>query len=204
MNVVFIHGAWASKDSFNYISQFILPEINKYFFEYDCQKDDFNTIVDKLGSWISKNIQGPIIFVGHSLGGLIALKTANTYCKEITKGVLTISSPVKGIYMNPMIKPYMIMRAPILNSILSNSNLIRKINSMEYEFPILSVVSVGKFSPLHIGDSDGVLPLSSQTWKPKTDHFKQIRFENGHTEVLLNSNFEKFMKDSITEKGLVI
>ncbi len=188
MNIVFVHGAWATKESFNYIA----PDLkhNKYFFEYDCQKNNFLQICEKLKDFTKYMLDDErVVFVGHSLGGLISLYTAQTYFPDACNGVMTISSPVKGIYINPLIRPFMYLRSPILNEVSPDSNIIRSINKFEYEFPIVSVVSVSSFSPAHIGESDGVLPVTAQMWKPKTkETFEITKINNSHNEILLTKS----------------
>lgn len=204
MNIVFVHGAWATKDSFNYMSQFVSDEHSKYFFEYDCQISNFADITHNLFMFVIENIgkNKPVIFVGHSLGGLISIYTAKKYFEKDCFGVMTISSPMKGIYLNPIIRPYMEMRAPILGEISPSRSIITETNRNTYDFPILSILTVTKFSPMHIGESDGVLSLTAQKWKPKTKEYKEIKLKNSHNEVLLSNNFKKIMMFGLGKEKL--
>ena len=78
MTLVYIHGASATSESFNYIRQHIGGE--DIVINYDSRNGFENNLKD-----IQKQLQGikDIFFVAHSLGGIYSLHLANSMPKHL-------------------------------------------------------------------------------------------------------------------------
>jgi pimeloyl-ACP methyl ester carboxylesterase len=91
MNLVYIHGASATGDSFNYIRQH-LNHPSEIVIEYnsqngfDCNLDDMKNIIVNINH---------VVFVCHSLGGIYALHLAAAFPDRVL-GAVTMSTPDGG------------------------------------------------------------------------------------------------------------
>ena len=91
MNLVYIHGASATGDSFNYIRHH-LNHHDESVIEYDSQ-NGFDRNLDDMKRIVCNIKQ--IVFVCHSLGGIYALHLADAFPQNVL-GAVTLSSPYGG------------------------------------------------------------------------------------------------------------
>ena len=181
-NYLFIHGAFASKHSFNYIEHKI-GALGKLWvcqhLEYDSHTENVFDIVER-GKEILNDNNFEITIVGHSLGGLIALSLAS---EKNVKKVVTISSPLSGIDISPLFAPYLLINCPLLVDVLPQSKFIRDIKRKDFNIPINVISTEVNFYPVIPEPSDGVVTVKSQTsWVPKDATIDIINAS--HHEVL--------------------
>lgn len=88
-NILAIHGAYSSPNSFNYLKS-QLPEYKWKFADYSTKTTGLSDIVKS----INDSINEPVHLVGHSLGGIIAL---NLYTNRYVSSITTLASPLGGV-----------------------------------------------------------------------------------------------------------
>lgn len=170
-----VHGLNSSHTSFAYMAKELksAAKIN-----YKSTQPLADSIIQ-----VSKQLpkKGPLVLVGHSLGGVIAMQLAILGMHDIQK-VITISSPLGGsrfaAYMR-WIAPGM----PILNDIAPFSTAIQLFQEAEPVCPVLSIISTAGHLPMVSFElNDGVVTISSQKALP---YAKKIEVKANHFEVLM-------------------
>jgi hypothetical protein len=186
-NLFLIHGAWCSKNSFNYIVKKVLDDtkVGKiHCFEYDCQTESVDSILGRAKTLLrsmSKNGLKTVV-AGHSLGGLFALKLSQNECVHKT---ITLASPLSGLEsLNLFVHYYMLYRTPIFKHLTPTSKFITSLHLKDYSRnPIECLVACSGYNPMIPVPSDGVVPVASQTnWTPKGATVKLVK--KCHSEIL--------------------
>lgn len=190
MTAVYIHGASATGDSFNYIrSHFKVKD--EIVIEYDSVYG-FNNNLDDMKK-IIKNVND-IQFICHSLGGIYALHLADTFPDQVQKAV-TIATPYGGAEIADYAK-YFLPFNRLMNDIGPNSDPIRAANRISIKHPWLNIVSTRGNSPWILHPNDGVVTLKSM--KYRTD----MQFEELHTnhyEIVMSSDTVSIIKNFINK-----
>lgn len=187
----FIHGAWASPASFNYLISKLEDKYPTTVFGYDCQTQTINEVISaaKNHLFVVTKPTDKVIVVGHSLGGLIAVSLEK---EERVSQVVTLASPLSGIKINRMLEWFLAYKAPVIHSIATHSNFLADLHSSTYTKPINILMSTAGFNPTISEPNDGVIPLSSQdTWVPHTaiinfihaNHFEILQHEDTLIEL---------------------
>lgn len=185
-NLVLIHGAWCSKQGFNYITKKVLDDTNVgniHCFEYDCQKETMAQIVHraKLQLYeVSKNGLKTVV-VGHSMGGLIALKLSQ---RSIVSRAITLAAPLSGLKVNRWLHTFLLWHAPILRDIVPDSTFIRNLHKKPFDkTPIDVLVANEGFNPMIYEPSDGVVTIDTQMrWVPPGATLYTVKAN--HSEIL--------------------
>lgn len=195
IDLFLLPGAWSSGTSFNFmVSVFSKhPKVDKiHVLNYDFLSEEIPSVTDRAIKLL-QDINNKAVVVGHSLGGIIALNISN---HENVQGILTISSPLAGIKMNPLIMIYLNHYIPKFNEIVEKSNIIKDIHNKEYTKPMTMLVSTVGFNPFIFEPNDGIVTVISQTkWKPENARMKMIGAS--HHEILQHS-------DTIVELGRLL
>ena len=179
MNIVYIHGNYATADSFNCI-RLKLMAYNGITLEYDSGQgfySNFERMIAKLQDM--KNI----FFVAHSLGGIYALHLANKLRDKVL-GAVTMSTPYGGSWAAQAVK-YMLPFSRVLRDIEPHSQPIMDGNAIEITHPWINIVTRRGHSPFMLEANDGVVTLQSMR------HRKDMRLidvSSNHFEVLLNDD----------------
>lgn len=187
----FIHGAWASPASFNYLIDKLKPKYDTAVFGYDCQKQSMEEIVSaaKNHLWMATRPLDKVIVVGHSLGGLVAMALEK---EERVSEVVTIASPLSGVPMNRMLEWFLSHKAPIIRNITTHSLFLADLQNQKYTKPINIIMATAGFNPAMSEPNDGVLPITSQdSWVPHTavltyvhaSHFDVLQHDDTLTEL---------------------
>lgn len=187
----FIHGAWASPASFNYLKDKLEDKYGIAVFGYDCQSQSLEEIITSAKTHLSVVTKSSdnVIVVGHSLGGIIAVALEK---EERVSQVVTIASPLSGIRMNRMLEWFLTYKAPVISSITTHSNFLASLHSETYTKPVNILMSTAGFNPMINEPNDGVIPLTSQdTWVPHTaiisfihaNHFDILQHEDTLVEL---------------------
>lgn len=177
MNVVYIHGASATGDSFNYIrDQLNYP--NETIIEYNSQNgfdqnlSDMKSVIDTLSD---------VVFVCHSLGGIYALHLADAFPEQIL-GAVTLSTPYGGAESADYAK-YFLPFSKLLRDIGPNSRPMKTAGQIKIQHPWLNVVTTRGDSPWIMQPNDGVVTVSSMR------HRKEMQFTElyiNHYEVVMS------------------
>ena len=189
MHIVFLHGAWSSSKSFNFVIQnlglttgFSTPSYNT--------KASFDSNLDYL--FEETRSYDEVFFVGHSLGGIYALHLSDIFDKRCVGGV-TIATPYGGIesssffrFMYPM-EPVFKYLSPSSRTVWYNSFAKRPDNWTQ-------IVCKSCGVPWIREDNDGVVTKSSQTWLSNMNYHE---LDCGHHEVLQDPRTVELIKSKI-------
>ena len=178
MLVIYIHGATATAQSFNYIRQSIKAQ--DLLLEYDSE-NGFQNNLEKMCDVIKSHRDSKIFFIGHSLGGIYSLSLAAEF-KKRTVGGVTISTPYGGSEVAPFLK-YFVPFNRLLKEIGPTSPPILHVQKIKINQPWCNIVTVRGNSPWIAAPNDGVVTLASQK---KHDDFEYIEVEANHYEVLMS------------------
>jgi esterase/lipase len=183
-NVMMIHGAWSSRDSFNHITKMIEMYLESYvrhiiYLEYNPNNESVYDAVQKANKELSSDDTETLV-IGHSLGGLIALHVSD---HKNCYRVITMASPLSGIKINRMFRPFLYARAPILADIAPDSDFVRGLKKKTYEKRVDSLITTRGYNPLMTEKSDGVVSIETQeAWLPSTAVATYV--SNNHYEIL--------------------
>lgn len=174
MDIVAIHGAWSGPVSFNYLRSAVNGQWRTV--RYDPLSEDIETIVDRLAG----DLNTPCLLVGHSLGGILALRLHD---HPMVESIVTIASPLAGLQLNIIQKVLSLSR--IIADISTDSSCIRQMHAHSYTKPVRHLIATTGFNPFIYEPNDGVLPLKSQTgWTcgPTVD------IATNHYEIMLHEH----------------
>jgi pimeloyl-ACP methyl ester carboxylesterase len=188
MNIVYIHGASATGDSFNYIRQHlnypdeIVIEYNSQN-GFDCNLADMKNIISNTNN---------VVFVCHSLGGIYALHLASAFPDQVL-GAVTISTPYGGAESADYAK-YFLPFNRLLQDIGPNSDPIKTANRIRLQHPWLNIVTTRGDSPWIVQPNDGVVTINSMR------HRSEMQFEElyiNHYEVVMSPKTVDIIKEFV-------
>ena len=159
MQLVYIHGASATCESFNYIRSHItgLPEI---IVEYNSSNGFDRNLADMI-----QQLQGVnrMLFVCHSLGGIYALHLAEEFRHQVV-GAVTLSTPYGGAESADYAK-YFLPFSRLLRDIGPSSAPITSSNAIKIQHPWLNIVTTRGDSPWIMQPNDGVVTVASLSFR---------------------------------------
>jgi pimeloyl-ACP methyl ester carboxylesterase len=187
MTLVYIHGASATGESFNYIRKHIGGA--DIVINYDSRNGFENNLKIMQEQLAPMN---DIFFIGHSLGGIYSLHLANLLPKQ-TLGAVTLSTPYGGAEVADYVQ-YFLPFSRLMRDIGPSSWVMKQANRIKIQHPWTNVVTVKGQSPFMIEPNDGVVTIISQ--KHHSD-MELIEIEYNHYEVVLNEKVINIIKDKI-------
>jgi pimeloyl-ACP methyl ester carboxylesterase len=189
MKLVYIHGANATSESFNYIREHIggadlvLNYASSAGFENNLQ--DLTEQISDLSD---------IFFIAHSLGGVYALHLANAMPNQVL-GAVTLSTPYGGVCEADFAKYFMPFNR-LMRDIGPASWPMRRAHEIKIIHPWCNIVSTRGAVPWISGPNDGVVTQESQRGHPDMD-FVEVAFN--HYEILLNQRVVRIIKQRIRQ-----
>jgi len=191
MILVYIHGASATSESFNYIKSKIGSGI-------DIDYDSGNGFANNLASMkLSLMNTQDIFFIAHSLGGIYSLHLANHMPKQVL-GAVTMSTPYGGAEVADYAK-YFIPFSRLMRDIGPASEPMRQAHKIKVQHPWTNIVTMKGQSPWMLAPNDGVVTISSQRAHPDME---LIEVDYNHYEVVLADSVVDIIKQRInTHKG---
>ena len=178
MLTIYIHGATATAQSFNYIRNSVKgPDL---LLEYDSE-NGFQNNLDAMGKSIAEHSDQALFFIGHSLGGIYALSLAEIFSQR-TYGGVTISTPYGGSEVAPFLK-YFVPFNKLLKEIGPTSPPIIHAAEIVLSVPWCNLVTTRGSSPWISIPNDGVVTVESQRKHPGFDY---INIVANHYEVLMD------------------
>ena len=186
MKLVYIHGANATSESFNYIRDKLGQGID---INYDSRNGFENNLKDMLAQL--KDVKD-LAFVAHSLGGVYALHIANTLPNNVS-GAVTISTPYGGAEVADYVQ-YFLPFSRLMRDIGPSSWAMRQADRIKIQHPWTNIVTVKGQSAFMHEPNDGVVTIASQKHH---DDMELVEVEYNHYEVVLSDKVIDIIKKRI-------
>lgn len=178
MLLVYIHGASATSESFNYIREHIGG--NDMVINYDSRNGFEKNLADMRYQLTDKN---NVFFICHSLGGVYALHLANDIPDQIT-GAITLSTPYGGAEIADVAK-YFMPYSRLLRDIGPSSWAMRHADKIKIQHPWTNIVTTQGNSPWVSQPNDGVVTIASQ--RQHVQGMELVEMDYNHYEVVLSN-----------------
>jgi len=186
MTLVYIHGASATSESFNYIRSKLGTGID---INYDSRNGFENNLEDmKAQLKDSKNIA----FVAHSLGGIYSLHLANAMPEKVL-GAVTLSTPYGGAEVAEFAK-FFLPFSRLMRDIGPSSWAMKQAKQIKIQHPWTNVVTLRGQSPFIPEANDGVVSIASQ--RHHSD-MELVDVEYNHYEVVLSDQVIDIIKERV-------
>jgi pimeloyl-ACP methyl ester carboxylesterase len=186
MQLVYIHGANATSESFNYIR-------SKLGSGTDLNYDSRNGFQNNLAAMkLSLMTAEQIVFVAHSLGGIYALHLADSMPERVS-GAITLSTPYGGAEVADYAQ-YFLPFSRLMRDIGPSSWAMRHADKIKIRHPWTNIVTVKGQSPFIVEPNDGVVTIRSQ--KCHID-MELVEVDYNHYEVVLSDEVIKIIKDRL-------
>jgi esterase/lipase len=190
MNLVYIHGANATSESFNYIKSKLGGGLD---LSYDSRNGFENNLKD-MQSTLSNHTD--IVFIAHSLGGIYSLHLANSMPMSV-KGAVTLSTPYGGAEVADYAQ-YFLPFSRLMRDIGPSSWVMKQARNIKIQHPWTNIVTVKGQSPFMSEHNDGVVTIASQ--KHHAD-MELIEVDYNHYEVVLAEPVIKIIKERVKKFG---
>ena len=186
MTLVYIHGASATSESFNYIRSKLGSGID---INYDSRNGFENNLKE-----MQAQLEGvtDIAFVAHSLGGVYSLHLANAIPTQV-KGAVTLSTPYGGAEVAEVVK-FFLPFSRLMRDIGPSSWAMKQADRIKIQHPWTNIVTVKGQSPFMHEPNDGVVTIASQ--KHHKD-MELIEVDYNHYEVVLAESVVKIIKERV-------
>ena len=186
MKLVYIHGASATSESFNYIRSKLGDGIAVNYDSRNGFENNLEAIKEQIGK--TKDV----FFIAHSLGGIYALHLANAIPKQVL-GAVTLSTPYGGAEVADVAK-YFLPFSRLMRDIGPSSWVMKQANNIKIQHPWTNVVTVRGQSPFMTEANDGVVTISSM--KHHAD-MELVEVDYNHYEVVLSDQIVDIIKERI-------
>jgi pimeloyl-ACP methyl ester carboxylesterase len=186
MNLVYIHGASATSESFNYIRSKLGDGIA---INYDSRDGFENNLKDILAQLADIK---DIAFVAHSLGGIYALHIANAIPSQVL-GAVTLSTPYGGAEVADYAQ-YFLPFSRLMRDIGPSSWAMKQASKIKIQHPWCNIVTTAGKSPFMLADNDGVVTIVSQKHHADMD---LVSVDYNHYEVVLSDQVVELIKERV-------
>ena len=190
MNLVYIHGANATSESFNYIRSKLGDGID---INYD-SRNGFENNLNDMQSTLQNHKD--LVFVAHSLGGIYSLHLANSM-PEFVKGAITLSTPYGGAEVADYVQ-YFLPFSRLMRDIGPSSWVMKQASKIKIQHPWTNIVTVKGQSPFMHEANDGVVSISSQ--KHHAD-MELVEVNYNHYEVVLSDEVVGLIEERVKKFG---
>ena len=187
MKYLYIHGANATSQSFNYIRDRLSGD--DVIFDYQSSAGfayNLESMCEEIGD------HEDLFIIAHSLGGIYALNLANRFPDKVL-GAVTISTPYGGCRSAEIAK-WMMPHTQLFKDVAPTSSIIRSTMSLPLQHPWTQIVSTRGRSPWMLQDNDGVVTCQSMRARPDME---LIDLELNHYEVIQSPSTVKIILDKI-------
>jgi len=186
MTLVYIHGASATSESFNYIRSKLGKGIDINYDSRNGFKNNLAEIIEQLA-----DVQD-MAFIAHSLGGIYALHVANAMPEQVV-GAVTLSTPYGGAEVAEYAK-YFLPFSRLMRDIGPNSWAFEQADRIKIQHPWTNVVTVKGQSPFMLAHNDGVVTIASQKHH---EDMELVEVDYNHYEVVLAEPVVKIIKERV-------
>ena len=175
MRLVYIHGANATSESFNYIKSKLGDGVA---INYDSRNGFENNLKDMQS--ILQDCKD-IVFIAHSLGGVYSLHLANLLPTNV-KGAVTLSTPYGGAEVADYAQ-YFLPFSRLMRDIGPSSWVMKQASRIKIQHPWTNIVTVKGQSPFMHEPNDGVVTIASQKHH---EDMELVEVDYNHYEVVLS------------------
>jgi len=186
MKLVYIHGANATSESFNYIKSKLGSGLD---LNYDSRNGFENNLKDMQSTLQSYK---DIVFIAHSLGGIYSLHLANSMPSAI-RGAVTLSTPYGGAEVADYAK-YFLPFSRLMRDIGPSSWVMKHASRIKIQHPWTNIVTVKGQSPFMHEPNDGVVTIASQQHH---GDMELVEVDYNHYEVVLADPVIKLIKERL-------
>lgn len=184
MTLVYIHGASATSESFNYIRSKLGEGIDINYDSRNGFENNLNEMIEQL-----KDVKD-MVFVAHSLGGVYSLHIANAMPKQVL-GAVTLSTPYGGAAVADVVK-YFMPFSRLMRDIGPSSWAMKQANNIKIQHPWTNIVTVKGQSPFLAEHNDGVVTIASQKYH---EDMELIEVDYNHYEVVLSDEVVEIIQN---------
>jgi pimeloyl-ACP methyl ester carboxylesterase len=185
MQLVYIHGASATSESFNYIrSKIGRKDMTVNYDSRNGFENNLGAIKEQIGK--AKDV----FFIAHSLGGIYALHLANAIPTQVL-GAVTLSTPYGGAEVADFAK-YFLPFSRLMRDIGPSSWVMRQADRIKIQHPWTNVVTVQGQSPFIAEPNDGVVTIASM--KHHAD-MELVEVDYNHYEVVLSDRIVDIIRE---------
>ena len=188
MKLVYIHGASATSESFNYIKSKIGDGIAVNYDSRNGFENNLEAIKEQIGK--TKNV----FFIAHSLGGIYSLHLANAIPKQVL-GAVTLSTPYGGAEVAEFAQ-FFLPFSRLMRDIGPSSWVMKQANKIKIQHPWTNVVTVRGQSPFMAEANDGVVTIASM--KHHAD-MELVEVDYNHYEVVLSDQIVDIIKERVNK-----
>jgi pimeloyl-ACP methyl ester carboxylesterase len=186
--VIFIHGLNSSSLSFSFISLSTgIPNTNVDYISQQRLEASISQVLKQIPK------KEPVILVGHSLGGVIAMNIALLGVRDVQK-ICTISSPLGGSKAAVYAR-WVVSGLPVLTDITPGSDFILPLKKHAAPCPVLSIISTGGSLPTSTEPNDSVVTVASQSALP---YAVKIKVKANHFEILMHERVADLVHEYVT------
>ena len=186
MTLVYIHGASATSESFNYIRSKLGAGI-------DINYDSRNGFENNLKSMQEQLVNvKDMAFVAHSLGGVYSLHIANAMPQQV-KGAVTLSTPYGGAEVAEFAK-FFLPFSRLMRDIGPSSWAMKQAKQIKIQHPWTNIVTTKGQSPFIIEPNDGVVTIASQKHH---EDMELLEVDYNHYEVVLSDQVVGLVKERV-------
>jgi len=188
MKLVYIHGASATSESFNYIKNKIGDGIAVNYDSRNGFENNLSAIKEQIGK------TNDVFFVAHSLGGIYALHLANAIPNQVL-GAVTLSTPYGGAEVAEFAK-FFLPFSRLMRDIGPSSWAMKQASKIKIQHPWTNVVTVKGQSPFMAEANDGVVTISSMKHH---EDMELVEVDYNHYEVVLSDKIVNIIKERIKQ-----
>ena len=188
MKLVYIHGASATSESFNYIKNKIGDGIAVNYDSRNGFENNLAAIKEQIGK------TNDVFFVAHSLGGIYALHLANAIPNQVL-GAVTLSTPYGGAEVAEFAK-FFLPFSRLMRDIGPSSWAMKQASKIKIQHPWTNVVTVKGQSPFMAEANDGVVTISSMKHH---EDMELVEVDYNHYEVVLSDKIVNIIKERIKQ-----
>ena len=179
MKLVFIHGAGATPDSFNYIEPKLNKKYSRIYIEYESELGFMNNLNKMICSLTALNED--IFLISHSLGGVYSVLLTE-YLGGLVKGGVSIATPFNGCESASMLN--LLKPCKLYKDIGTYSEPISMSRRVVLSVPWTQIVTTMGRSHWMNTENDGVVTRASMTHR---NDMEFVEVDSGHYEVMLRN-----------------
>ena len=188
MNLVYIHGANATSESFNHIRTRLGTGLD---LNYD-SRDGFEHNLAQMQQRLAG--VNECFFIAHSLGGIYALHLSHHLPTQVL-GAVTLSTPYGGAEVADYAQ-YFLPFSRLMRDIGPSSWVMKQASRIKIQHPWCNIVTVKGQSPFMHEPNDGVVTIASQKHH---DDMELVEVDYNHYEVVLSDVVVKLIKERVNK-----